>query len=102
MEQFPFGLMVEVSLSSALNARLQLDVDLSGAIASDDQVRVTPSIRSQKGWIWSKNTMTADHWLLEVKIRVNGRGRVGADGMVSRFQSSDRSSHSLLTDSRCR
>ena len=63
----------------------------SGAIASDDQVRVTPSIRSQKGWIWSKNTMTADHWLLEVKIRVNGRGRVGADGMVSRFQSSDRS-----------
>jgi hypothetical protein len=62
----------------------------SGAIASDDQVRVTPSIRSQKGRIWSKNTMTADNWLLEVKIRVNGRGRVGADGMVSDLESSDR------------
>ncbi len=34
------------------------------------------------GWIWSKNTLTADHWLLDVKLRVTGRGRVGADGMV--------------------
>lgn len=74
---------------------------LLGAIASDDQIRITPSIRSQKGeeifdgitingrlriclgWIWSKNTMTADNWLLEVKLRINGRGRIGADGMVS-------------------
>jgi hypothetical protein len=34
------------------------------------------------GWIWSKNTMTADNWVLDVKLRVTGRGRVGADGMV--------------------
>ncbi|CAF3895516.1 unnamed protein product, partial [Rotaria magnacalcarata] len=52
------------------------------AIASDDQVRVTPSIRSQKGWIWTKNTMTSDNWLLDVKLRVNGRGRIGADGLT--------------------
>jgi len=26
--------------------------------------------------------MTADNWLLDVKLRVTGRGRVGADGMV--------------------
>jgi hypothetical protein len=26
--------------------------------------------------------MTADTWLLDVKLRVTGRGRVGADGMV--------------------
>ena len=66
-------------------------------------MRVTPSIRSQRGlqkktrfrlmlrknffcvclgWIWTKNPMTADHWLLDVKLRVTGRGRVGADGMV--------------------
>jgi len=64
-------------------------------------VRITPSIRSQKGltkklrflftdkknsfvlgWIWSKNPLTADQWLLDVKLRVTGRGRVGADGMV--------------------
>ncbi len=34
------------------------------------------------GWIWTKNAMTADNWLLDVKLRVTGRGRVGADGMV--------------------
>jgi hypothetical protein len=34
------------------------------------------------GWIWSKNPLTADHWLIDVKLRVTGRGRVGADGMV--------------------
>ncbi len=28
--------------------------------------------------------MTADNWLLDVKLRVTGRGRVGADGMVRR------------------
>lgn len=55
------------------------------AIASDDQIRITPSIRSQKGWIWSKNTLTADHWLLELKLRINGRGRIGADGMAIWF-----------------
>jgi hypothetical protein len=37
------------------------------------------------GWIWSKNTMTADNWLLDVKLRVTGRGRIGADGMVNDF-----------------
>ncbi|UJR25079.1 hypothetical protein I4U23_006439 [Adineta vaga] len=55
------------------------------AIASDEQVRVTPSIRSQKGWIWSKNPLVADNWLLDVKLRVTGRGRVGADGMAIWF-----------------
>ncbi|CAF1147564.1 unnamed protein product [Rotaria sordida] len=55
------------------------------AIASDEQIRVTPSIRSQIGWLWSKNTMTADTWLLEVKLRVTGRGRLGADGMAIWF-----------------
>jgi TRAP-type C4-dicarboxylate transport system permease small subunit len=37
------------------------------------------------GWIWTKNQMTADSWLLDVKIRVTGRGRVGADGMVKHY-----------------
>ena len=55
-----------------------------GAIASDDQVRVTPSIRSQRGRVWSKTPLTADNWLLELKVRITGRGRVGADGMVRR------------------
>ncbi len=29
--------------------------------------------------------MTADNWLLDVKLRVTGRGRIGADGMVNDF-----------------
>jgi hypothetical protein len=36
------------------------------------------------GWIWSKNPLKSDHWVLDVKLRVTGRGRVGADGMVRR------------------
>lgn len=44
--------------------------------------------RIDLGWIWSKNAMTADNWLLEVKLRINGRGRIGADGMVRRNLSS--------------
>ncbi len=28
--------------------------------------------------------MTADNWLLDIKIRVTGRGRIGADGMVKK------------------
>ena len=39
------------------------------------------------GWIWTKNAMTADNWLLDVKLRVTGRGRVGADGMVIKHSS---------------
>lgn len=52
------------------------------AIASNDQIRLTPSIRSQKGRIWSKNAIQVADWEIEVVLRVNGRGRVGADGMA--------------------
>lgn len=52
------------------------------AICSNDQIRLTPSIRSQKGQIWSVNTMANDNWEVEVTMRVNGRGRIGADGMA--------------------
>ena len=51
-------------------------------ICSNDQIRITPSIRSQKGRIWSKNTIENEDWEIEVSLRINGRGRVGADGMV--------------------
>lgn len=57
--------------------------DHSGStIPSNDQIRLTPSIKSQKGRIWSKNHMTSDDWEVDVAVRVNGRGRVGADGMA--------------------
>lgn len=52
------------------------------AIASNDQIRITPSIRSQKGRVWSKNNVTFDDWEIQVALRINGRGRIGADGMA--------------------
>ncbi|XP_014681535.1 PREDICTED: protein ERGIC-53-like [Priapulus caudatus] len=55
------------------------------AIASEDQVRITPSIRSQKGYMWTNTPFQADHWEIEVTIRINGRGRIGADGMAIWF-----------------
>lgn len=52
------------------------------AIPSNDQVRITPSIKSQKGRIWCKNPMPNEDWEIDVAVRVTGRGRVGADGMA--------------------
>lgn len=55
------------------------------AIPSNDQIRITPSIKSQKGRIWSRNAIAAPDWEIEVIMRVNGRGRIGADGMAIWF-----------------
>jgi mannose-binding lectin 1 len=52
------------------------------AIASNDQVRITPSIRSQKGRIWCKNLVLNKDWEIEATLKISGRGRVGADGMA--------------------
>jgi mannose-binding lectin 1 len=40
------------------------------AIPSNDQIRITPSIKSQKGRIWCKNRMAADDWLVELNLCV--------------------------------
>lgn len=55
------------------------------AIPSADQVRITPSLRSQKGSVWTKNTVHFDNWEAEVTFRVSGRGRMGADGLALWF-----------------
>lgn len=34
------------------------------------------------GAVWSKNPLVSPHWQLEVAVRITGRGRIGADGMV--------------------
>lgn len=56
------------------------------AIPSADQVRITPSLRSQRGSVWTKNKVNFDHWEAEVTFRVSGRGRMGADGLVRSHQ----------------
>lgn len=55
------------------------------AIASEESVRITPSLRSKKGYIWAKNKTDFDWWEIEVVFRVTGRGRIGADGLAIWF-----------------
>jgi lectin, mannose-binding 1 len=54
-------------------------------IPSNDQIRITPSIRSQKGSIWTNHKMNSTNWEIEALLKVNGRGRLGADGMAIWF-----------------
>ena len=58
-------------------------ISLSDAIASEESVRITPSLRSQKGQAWTKNPTNFEWWEVEFIFRVTGRGRIGADGLVS-------------------
>ena len=45
-------------------------------------MRVCPSIKSRKGWVWTKNVYAQPHWMVDVTVRVTGRLKHGADGMV--------------------
>ena len=51
-------------------------------IASNDQIRITPSLKSQKGSIWSNMMLANPDWEIETILKISGRGRIGADGMV--------------------
>ncbi|OXB77153.1 UNVERIFIED_CONTAM: hypothetical protein H355_014724 [Colinus virginianus] len=51
------------------------------AIPSADQIRITTSLKSQKGSVWTKNKSIFEYWEVEVTFRVTGRGRIGADGL---------------------
>ncbi|XP_075040892.1 protein ERGIC-53 isoform X2 [Mixophyes fleayi] len=52
------------------------------AIPSADQIRITPSLKSQKGSVWTKSSPSFENWEVEVTFRVTGRGRIGADGLA--------------------
>ncbi|XP_026571225.1 protein ERGIC-53 isoform X2 [Pseudonaja textilis] len=52
------------------------------AIPSADQIRITPSLKSQRGSVWTKSKSIFEYWEIEVTFRVTGRGRVGADGLA--------------------
>ncbi|CAH2084301.1 unnamed protein product [Euphydryas editha] len=52
------------------------------AIASGESVRLAPSLRSQKGAIWTKQPINFDWWEVDVMFKVTGRGRIGADGLA--------------------
>nr|XP_022312561.1 protein ERGIC-53-like [Crassostrea virginica] len=55
------------------------------AIAGDDNIRLAPSIRSKRGWVWSNLKTSFNQWSIECVFKVTGRGRVGADGLAIWF-----------------
>ncbi|XP_070599600.1 protein ERGIC-53 [Erythrolamprus reginae] len=57
-------------------------VHTGNAIPSADQIRITPSLKSQRGAVWTKSKSIFEYWEIEVTFRVTGRGRVGADGLA--------------------
>ena len=57
------------------------------AIASEEMVRITPSLRSKKGQIWTRQLTNFEWWEVEIMFRVNGKGRIGADGLAFWFTS---------------
>ncbi len=42
-----------------------------------------PSVKSRKGWVWSVNPLVANDWMVDMSMRITGRLKNGADGMVS-------------------
>ncbi|XGW22170.1 hypothetical protein V3C99_004840 [Haemonchus contortus] len=53
------------------------------AIASSDQLRLAPSMRSRKGIAWNKRPMTeSENFQIDVSLKITGQGRIGADGMA--------------------
>uniref|UniRef100_A0A8C6T9E9 Lectin, mannose-binding, 1 n=1 Tax=Neogobius melanostomus TaxID=47308 RepID=A0A8C6T9E9_9GOBI len=60
-------------------------IHTGNTIPSSDQVRITPSLRSQRGSVWTKNRVNFQYWEAEVTFRVSGRGRMGADGLAFWF-----------------
>lgn len=45
-------------------------------------VRLAPSLKSQKGAIWTKAPTEFEWWEVDIVFRISGRGRIGADGMA--------------------
>ncbi|EFO22212.1 Ile-1 protein [Loa loa] len=53
------------------------------AVASNEQLRLAPSMRSRKGLAWNKRVMAeSNHFEVQVAFRVVGQGRIGADGIA--------------------
>ncbi|NWR39694.1 LMAN1 protein, partial [Tachuris rubrigastra] len=60
-------------------------VHTGNAIPTADQIRITTSLKSQKGSLWTRAKCPFQHWEVEVTFRVTGRGRIGADGLAVWF-----------------
>uniref|UniRef100_A0A1I7ZA56 L-type lectin-like domain-containing protein n=1 Tax=Steinernema glaseri TaxID=37863 RepID=A0A1I7ZA56_9BILA len=53
------------------------------AIASEEQLRLAPSMRSRKGIAWNKRPMVeSEHFEIDMSFKITGQGRIGADGLA--------------------
>ena len=39
-------------------------------------------MRSHRGYAWTNASLEAKHWIIDVSLRITGRLKTGADGMV--------------------
>lgn len=37
------------------------------------------------GWVWAKHKFSHKHWMVDITMRISGRLKNGADGMVRPF-----------------
>ncbi|CAB03169.1 L-type lectin-like domain-containing protein [Caenorhabditis elegans] len=52
------------------------------AIASGEQLRLAPSMRSRKGIAWNKRAfLESENFQVDIALKIGGQGRVGADGL---------------------
>ncbi|EGT54446.1 hypothetical protein CAEBREN_22656 [Caenorhabditis brenneri] len=52
------------------------------AIASGEQLRLAPSMRSRKGIAWNKRAFVeSENFQVDIALKIGGQGRVGADGL---------------------
>lgn len=73
------------NISPHLEITILIAFFFADAIASSDNVRIASSLKSQKGAIWTKSKTNFKWWEVEIVFRITGRGRLGADGLVSIF-----------------
>lgn len=52
------------------------------AIASSEQIRLAPSMRSQQGIAWCNKPFPYEHFEVEVALKITGQGRIGGDGLA--------------------
>lgn len=58
---------------------------MGDVIPSNDYMRLAPSVRSQKGAIWSQLPTDYEFWTVDLKFMISGRGRIGGDGLAFWF-----------------
>ena len=56
---------------------------VTDALATEEQVRICPSMQDRYGYLWNKVQYEEKHWMMDVTFKISGRSTFGADGIVS-------------------